>query len=365
MKVPYIDLSLKNSSVKDDILHAISHVLDSGHFILGEEVQDLEAKIARSCGCKHALGVSNGTDALVLVMKALGIGPGDEVITAPNSFLASASSIALAGATPVFSDVGEDMNLDPEELEKAITPRTKAIIAVHLTGRMARMNEIYDIAHSHQLQVIEDSAQSFGASRDGKHPGYYGVAATYSLHPLKVLSACGDGGLITTNDTKLYERLLVARNHGLVTRDRCEFWSWNFRLDTIQAAILLAKLPHFETWLRRRREIGARYFQGLNDIVSCPQVLENEEPAYHLYVIQTERRDELQAFLADKQIESKIHYPIPIHLQPAAKGLGYEKGSFPVTERLADTILSLPIYPELDDAQVDYVISTVRSYFHA
>lgn len=363
MKVPYINLAIQHKDIKADILASIGSLLDSGQFIMGEELSKFEASFAKIAGTNYAIGVANGTDSLFLTMKALGIGKGDEVITAPNSFLASASSVALIGATPVFADVRDNFNLDPKKVEAAITPRTKAIIVVHLTGRPADMEELMQVAMKHNLHVIEDAAQAVGASLNGKPVGSYGIAGSFSLHPLKNLSACGDGGVITTNDESLYKKLLVARNHGLKNRDECEFWSYNSRLDTIQAAILNVKLQKLDFWNSRRRAIANKYhnaFSGLDMIL--PVEDNGMVSVFHTYIIQYKHRDELKNYLAEKGIDTKIHYPLPIHYQEAAASLGYKKGDFPVTERQAETILSLPVYPELTDEQVDYVAETIREF---
>jgi dTDP-4-amino-4,6-dideoxygalactose transaminase len=363
MKVPYISLGLQHKDIKQDILRSIETLLDSGQFILGEETQRFEKSFAELSGTKYALGVANGTDALFLSLLALGIGKGDEVITAPNSFLASASSVVIAGATPVFADVRADFNLDPQKVEKAITPKTRAIIAVHLTGRPAPMEELLAIAKKHNLHLIEDAAQAIGATYKGKPVGSFGITGCFSLHPLKNLAACGDGGVITTNDEKVYQYLLLARNHGLKNRDECTFFSYNSRLDNLQAAILNVKLRELDKWTNRRRQIAGIYqqaFKGLDMIV--PKDTELEKAVYHTFIIQSPRRDELQKFLADAGIDSKVHYPIAIHQQEAARKLGYKKGDFPVTDRQVETILSLPIFAELTDEQVQYVVQTVKKF---
>ncbi len=363
MKVPYINLGLQHKDIKSEILDSIGALLDSGQFIMGDELTKFEASFAKIAGTTYALGVANGTDSLFLTMRALGIGAGDEVITAPNSFLASASSVALIGATPVFADVRDNFNLDPARLEKAITKKTKAIIAVHLTGRPADMEEIMAIANRHNIPVIEDAAQAVGASLHGKPVGSFGIAGSFSLHPLKNLSACGDGGVITTNDEALYKKLVVARNHGLKNRDECAFWSYNSRLDTMQAAILNVKLKKLDQWNERRRAIAKKYSDALNGLdMILPIEADGMKSVYHTYIIQYSHRDELKNYLGEKGIDTKIHYPLPIHYQEAASGLGYKKGDFPVTEKQSETILSLPVYPELTDEQVNYVASCIREF---
>jgi dTDP-4-amino-4,6-dideoxygalactose transaminase len=365
MQVPYINLGLQHKEIKAEILDRIGKLLDNGQFIMGEELAAFEKSFAELCGVKYALGLANGTDALFLALMALGIGKGDEVITAPNSFLASASSVAIAGATPVFADVLDDFNLDPAQVEKAITSRTKAMIVVHLTGRPAKMDELMAIAKKHNLHVIEDCAQAIGSTYDGKGVGSFGTFGCFSLHPLKNLAACGDGGMITTNDDALYQHLLKSRNHGLRNRDECELWSYNSRLDNLQAAILNVKLKELGKWTARRRAIASMYQQKLNGVgdLIVPKDAGKEKAVYHTFIIQTSKRDALKQYLADHGIDTKVHYPIPIHLQDAAKYLGYKKGDFPVTERHTATMMSLPVFAELTDEQVNYVADTIISFY--
>lgn len=363
MKVPYIDLGIQHQKDKTEILAEISSLLDSGMFVLGEHVEAFEKKFAELSDCKYAVGVANGTDSLILSLKALGIGKGDEVITAPNSFLASASSIALVGATPVFADVCDDFNIDPKEIERKISKRTKAIIPVHLTGRPAKMDEIISIAKSHDLAIIEDAAQAVGAKFNNKSVGAFGDFGSFSLHPLKNLSAVGDAGIITTNSEEHYQWLLKARTHGMKNRDECEFWSINSRLDALQAAILNVKIKRLPEWTARRRQIAKMYSDNLADLVQVPIETEKEFSVYHTFIIQTDRRDELQNFLKENGIDSKVHYPIAIHQQGAAHSLGYKYNDFPVTERQIKRILSLPIYPDLSDDSVEYVINKIKRFF--
>ena len=361
--VPYINLALQHQRLRKEIVGAIEKVLDSGGFILGSEVESFEKQFAKYCHAKYAVGISNGTDALILALKALNICAGDEVITAPNSFLASTSSIALVGAKPVFVDVRPDYNLNPELLEKAITEKTKAILPIHLTGRPADMDAIIEIAEKCDLAVIEDCAQAVGAEYKSKRVGSFGNIGCFSLHPLKNLNACGDGGVITTNDHDLYEWLLKARNHGLRSRDECEFWGYNARLDAIQAAILNVKLKYLDEWTSQRRKTAVFYREKLEDVVEIPVERPHEFCVYHTFIIQADRRDELQRHLANHGIDSKVHYPIPIHLQDAARSLGYATGDFPVTEELSRRILSLPIYPELTVTQKEVVVKTIRGFY--
>lgn len=363
ISVKYVNLPLQYKFLKDDILDKIKNIFDKGNFILGSEVKNLEMRFARYCDCKFALGVGNGTDALFLAIKALNIGRDDEVITAPNSFIATAGAIANAGAKPVFVDVRDDYNINPYLIEDAITSKTKAILPVHLTGRPADMNPILEIAKKHDLFVIEDAAQAIGAEYNDKKTGSFGIAGCFSLHPLKNLNASGDAGMITTNDSDLYEKLIKLRNHGLRNRDECEFWGYNSRLDSIQAAIVNVKLDYLDEWHEKLRNIVDIYQKKLNGIVSFPRDESHLNSTNHLFMIQCEKRDELQNYLSKKDIETKVHYPLPIHLQEPAKKLGYKEGDFPIAELQSKRILSLPIYPELTNEQVNIVAEEIKNFY--
>jgi dTDP-4-amino-4,6-dideoxygalactose transaminase len=367
LRVPYVDLAGQHAGLKAELLEAVGAVIDRGDFILGREVAQFEAEFARVCQTAHAVGVGSGADALVLALRALGVGPGDEVITAPNSFVASASAIALAGARVVFADVGEDMNLDPERVEAAVTPRTRAILPVHLTGRPADMTPILAVARRRGLAVVEDAAQAVGAEHEGRRVGSLGTIGCFSLHPLKTLNACGDGGVLTTDDPELADRLRLMRNNGLRTRDDCRLWAVNSRLDTIQAAMLLVKLRWLERWTDARRANAAYYTRELHGIpaLRLPAERPRERAVYHTYVVQAERRDALRAHLEAQGIGTSIHYPTPIHLTAAAAALGYRPGSFPVAERQAGRILSLPVYPELRPEQREHVVQAIREFYGA
>jgi len=362
MQVKFVDLGRQYSELREDILTSFDSISKSGWFVLGPNLEEFEEHFAALCHVKHAIGVANGSDALLLSLLALGIGPGDEVITAPNSFVASAGSIARTGARVVFSDVGDDMNLDPKKLADAITDRTKAIMPVHLTGRVAQMEEIGNIARQNHLKIIEDAAQAVGASRNGRMAGEFGIAAGFSLHPLKNLFVHGDGGVITTSDGSLADSLRVYRNHGLKNRDETAFWGINSRLDEIQAAIAVHKLKVLEQWNRRHREIACCYTEELKDIVTTFEDDPGEVCVYHRYMIRTSQRNELQKHLEERGVETKVNYPIPLHLQEAARDLGYGVGSFPVCEQLAETILSLPVHSHLTDDEVNYVIQSIKSF---
>jgi len=327
-------------------------------------VADFERRFADYCGTKYAVGVADGTAALILTLRGVGVGRGDEVITAPNSFVASASCAALLGARPVFVDVREsDMTLDPELLERAITPKTKAIIPVHLSGHAADMDPILEIANRHRIPVIEDAAQSVGSTYKGKRTGSLGLAGAFSLHPLKNLHAVGDAGIITTSDERLYRWLLKARNHGLRTRDEVEFWSINSRLDTIQAAILVVSMDHLDTWTAGRRALAAEYSAALKDVVDVPVEPPGYLHTYQTYMIKASRRDDLIEHLRSRGVEAKVHYPQAIHTQPAAQELGLAPDDFPVAHSLAQRIVSLPVYGELTRQQRQSVIDGVRSFY--
>lgn len=363
IRVRFVDLGKQYLSLREEILNEFDSVSSKGSYILTEKVREFERAAAEYCGAGYAVGVGNCTDAIFLALKALGIGKGDEVITAPNSFIASSGAIVSAGATPVFADVADDYNINPAKAEQAITGRTRAIMPVHLTGRPADMARMVELAEKHRLFIIEDAAQAIGAEYDGKRVGSFGHAACFSMHPLKNLHAHGDAGFITTSDRQVYDRLLKLRNHGLKNRDECEFFGYNSRLDAIHAAICLLKLRHLDKWTERVAAIADEYKKELGKFVSVPRDRPHEKAVYHNFVIRTGKRDELQQHLLEKGIETKIHYPIPIHLQQAAASLGYARGDFPECERQASEILSLPIYPELSDQEVRLVVSAIRSFF--
>lgn len=363
--IPFVNLGIQFERFQNEIIEKFKQISSAGHYILGAEVEAFEHEFAEYCQAKFALGVANGADALFLVMKALGVGAGDEVITAPNSFLASAGAIVATGARATFCDVAEDYNLDPEKLAAAITPKTKGVMPVHLTGLPADMGPILEVANKHGLFVLEDCAQAVGARYKGKRIGAIGTAGAFSLHPLKNLHVHGDGGAITTNDEKLYQKLKLLRNHGLKNRDECEIWGYNSRLDAIQAAIARIKLRHLDEMTTRYQTIADNYWRGLKGVVRVPDRPDFAEGVYHNFVIQVERRPQLQEYLSSKGIETKIHYPIPIHLQQPARKWGHQEGDFPVAERQVTKILSLPIYPELTDEQVSRVISEIRFFYEA
>lgn len=363
MRVPYVDFSPTLKTSKTELTSAFERVLESGKFVLGPEVKNFENAFANYCGTKYAAGLANGTCSLHVVFRALGIEEGDEVITAPNSFIATAAAIAQVRAKPVFVDTNLDFNINPDAIEAAITPKTKAIVPVHLTGRISKMNEILKIAKKYGLIVIEDSAQSVGAEYYGKKAGSFGDAASFSFHPLKNLHAFGDAGIITSNRFEVIEKLNLLKNHGLIDRSTCSQWGLNCRLDELQAAFLDVQLPRLDDWTLERRKIARYYNETLSKVVIVPYEDEHEKHVYQTYVIRADKRDELKDYLNKNGIEALVHYPTPIHLQPAAKYLNYKKGDFPVVELLSKEILSLPLYPGMPFKYQEHVTSIILKFY--
>jgi len=364
-KVKYVDLP-KQANVEAILTDIKEILLKTGQFTLGQPVAEFEARFAGLCKTKYAVGLNSGTDALFLALKALNIGSGDEVITAPNSFFATAAVIAIAGAKPVFVDVNNEYNIDAELIERAITHRTKAILPVHLTGNPADMPRIMNIARRHNLHVIEDAAQAVSATIDGQPTGSFGIAGGFSFHPLKNLNVWGDGGITTTNSKELSDRLRLLRNHGLKTRDEVEVFAYNSRLDTLQAIVANQLLNALDTITDARIKNAKTYDDGLSDLtdpITIPPRKSNVKQVYHTYVIQARERNKLGAYLAEKGIETKVHYPVPLHLQPASQYLGYQEGDFPVCEAQAKSILTLPVHQHLADDQVTYVIDNIRKFY--
>lgn len=365
MNIPYVDFVEQHAPIKGKLLEAVSKVFDHGKFVLGEEVAEFEERLAKLCGAQYAAALNSGTDALILALRTLGVGAGAEVITVSNSFVSSASCIVCAGAKPVFVDVGEDCLIDPALIEKAITPRTKAILPVHWTGRPCDMAVIMAIAKKHKLAVIEDCAQAVCAEYRGQKVGSFGDAGCFSLHPLKTLNVCGDGGVLTTNNKNMYEKILALRNNGFYRHNECIYWSNNSRLDTIHAAMLLVKMDYLEEWTQSRRANAHSYQKQLKNLpqVQVPAEEKDMRAVYHTFIIQADRRDQLQAFLTEKGVGTKVHYAVPIHLQPVAKELGYKMGSLPVTERQAQMVLSLPVAQSLQPEMLEYVVNTIRDFY--
>jgi len=364
MKIPIIDLVRQHKPLEQELESAFRKVLESGQFILGSEVEEFEKNAANFLKIKYAIGVRNGTDALTIALKALNIGAGDEVITTPFTFFATAETIAMIGAKPVFVDVEDTtLNIDVRKIEEKINSKTKAILPVHIFGQGAKMEEIIEIAKRHQLKVIEDTAQGFGSKRNGKYLGTFGDIGTFSFFPTKNLSCLGDGGLIVTQDDLLYEMGKKLRVHGSSKKYYHDFLGYNSRLDALQAAFLNVKLNYIEKWNERRRGIAKIFDAELKPYVKVPEVDAGNEHIYHQYTIRTDKRDSLSDFLHKKGIATQVHYPVPLHLQPALGYLGYKKGDFPVAERAAKEVLSLPIFPELMDQEVEYIVSSIREYF--
>ena len=347
------------------IFEKIKPVVVKGDFTLGRAVDVFERNFAKKVGSKHAIGVGSGTDAIFLSLKALGIGEGDEVIAPTFTFYATIGAIATTGATPVFVDSQSDMNIDPSLIEAAITEKTKAIIPVHWTGKPCDMDEINEIALRHGLHIVEDACHAITASYKGTLAGNFGVAGCFSMHPLKNLNVWGDGGLVVTNDDGFAKKLRLIRNHGLSGRDTCEVFAYNSRLDTIQvvAEHLLAKVDD----IIDRRISNSIMLDGL--LSGVPQcTIPNRDSSeirqvFHIYSLFFKQRDELQSFLKDRGIDAKVHYPVPMHLQPAASSLGYQKGDFPVAERISDTVLSLPVHEFITHEQINFMAESVRSFY--
>jgi dTDP-4-amino-4,6-dideoxygalactose transaminase len=362
-KLPLVDLHAQYASIKADVDAAMRTVVDSAAFVGGPAVREFEHAFASFCECAQVVSCANGTDAIYVALRALGIGAGSEVITVTNTFIATAEAISATGATPVFVDVRADTALiDTATLESAITPRTRAIIPVHLYGQTADMDEVMRIAKNHKLAVIEDAAQAHGARYRGRRVGTLADAATFSFYPGKNLGAYGDGGAMAFNDVALAKRCAMLRDHGRTDKYLHELEGVNSRLDTIQAAVLLVKLRRLDAWNAARRRVAGWYLErlaGIPDLVLA-SVAEGNEPVWHLFVVRHARRELLREACEKAGIGVGIHYPVPLHLQPAFARLGYSSGQFPVAERLAATSLSLPMFPELTEADVDRVASTLR-----
>lgn len=366
MNIPFVDLKKQYQSIKEEILPAIDAVLESSQYVLGKAVSDFERRFADVHGMKHCVGLGSGTDALHAILWALDLKPGDEVITVSHTFIATAEAISLTGARPVFVDVDPlTYTMDPAGLKKAITPLTRAIIPVHLYGHPAAMDQIVQIANAAGIPVVEDACQSHLAMYGGKYIGQYGVAAAFSFYPGKNIGAYGEAGGITTNDDALAETVRMLRDHGQSKKYHHRMCGHNYRMDGIQGAVLGVKLSHLPAWTDARRKHAKAYgerLKGVGDLV-LPAESPGARHVYHLYVVQTEKRDALQVHLTSNGIGTGLHYPVPLHLQEAYRDLGYKKGDFPVTEQVAMRGLSLPMFPELTDEQIDYVASSIKEYF--
>jgi dTDP-4-amino-4,6-dideoxygalactose transaminase len=361
-RVPFLDLKAHHAALVNEFTSAIQEVIDSSAFAGGPFVKRFEQEFAAYCGSRYAIGVGNGTDALWLALLALGIGEGDEVITVPNTFIATAEAITYCKARPVFVDVDQNtFTMNPAELKKSLTARTKAIIPVHLFGQPADMDPILEFARAHGLFVIEDAAQAHGAEYKGRRAGTLGDAGCFSFYPGKNLGAFGEAGAVTTNNPELREKIQILRDHGQTRKYYHTLVGWNCRMDGIQAAILSIKLRHLEEANLLRRERALQYNQAFEGIegVATPFEADYARHVYHVYAIRVQERDEVRRFLEEKGIGCGVHYPIPIHLQEACRSLDYAEGAFPVTENLAEEFLSLPMFPELTEQQTDYVASCV------
>lgn len=364
MNVPFLDLKRQYAAIKDEIDDAVSRVVSSGVYIGGEEVSSFEREIAEYASVRYAVGVSSGTDALLATLMALGVGEGDEVITTPFTFIATAEVISLLGAQPVFVDIEEKtFNIDAEQLEARISESTKCIIPVHLFGHMAEMERILQIASIHGVRVIEDAAQSIGATINGRMACSFGDAGCLSFFPSKNLGAFGDGGIVLTNDEGIASRVRIIKEHGSDRRYHHSIIGMNGRLDAIQAAVLRAKLGHLEGWIALRAEHARVYTEGLREFVSVPETKDGYRHVFNQYCILTERRDELAGFLRERGIPTAVYYPVPLHLQPVFAYLGHRQGDLPVSEQASRRILSLPVFPELTRREQDHIVQSIRSFF--
>jgi dTDP-4-amino-4,6-dideoxygalactose transaminase len=365
MKVNFVDLKAQYQTIKPEIDKAIENVISNTAFILGKAVAEFEEQFAGYCGVKHCVGINSGTSALIMALKALDVGEGDEVITTPNTFIATAEAISFAGATPVFVDIEDrSYNLDPAKLEKAITRKTKAVIPVHLYGQPADMDPILKIAEKKRVAVIEDSAQAHGAEYKGKKTGALAEVACFSFYPGKNLGAYGEGGAITTNDEEIAQKARMLRDHGSPKKFYHEFIGNNCRLEGIQGAVLSVKLKHLDKWndgRRKNADLYRKYLEGSG--VGVPEEMRYAKHVYHVFCVRVKDREKLIDFLKEKGVFTNIHYPIPIHLQKAYQFLGYKKGDFPVTEGCMDDILSLPMFAELTEEEIKYTAECIKEFY--
>lgn len=365
MRVPFSYLDRQFADV-GRYLEDIEGLVRSGDFTLGKPLLEFERRFAELCGMPYAVGVGSGTDAIVLSLRINGVGPGDEVITTPTTFVATVGAIAMTGATPVFVDSTDGYVIDPAKIEAAITARTRAIVPVHYTGNVADMPAIMEVARRHHLLVVEDACQAIGGMIDGRPVGTWGETACFSLHPLKNLNVWGDGGVIVTRSAVLAEQLRLYRNHGLVNRDEVALFGYNSRFDTLQAAVGLRLLDQTEFITERRIANARRFdeaFKDLAPLVRIPTRRPGVKHVYHLYVVQAARRDDLLGYLNRHGVEAKVHYPIPMHLQPASRSLGYQEGDFPVSEEYSRTAITLPAHQHLTDVEIAYTVEQVRTFY--
>jgi dTDP-4-amino-4,6-dideoxygalactose transaminase len=369
MKVPQLDLNAQYLTIKDELEAAILGVVRQHAYILGPAVEKFEKEIAQYIGMKHAIGVSSGSDSLLLSLMALNIGEGDEVITTPFTFFATASCVARLKARPVFADIRPDTyNIDVDCIKKAITKKTRAIIPVDLYGQAAEMEDIVALADKHGIKVIEDACQAIGAQRNGKRAGAFGWVGCFSFYPSKNLGACGEGGLIVTNDDDLAVRFRALRQHGMTVVYHHDYLGINARMHGIQGAVLSVKLKYLDRWAKGRQAVAAKYERlfaeaGLNEFLTPPVVMKGNEHIYHQYVVRAKHRDELLEHMHKATAGGTIYYPVPLHMQPCFKYLGYKQGDMPVTEQACREVLALPIYAELTDEQQRYVVDTMKEFY--
>jgi dTDP-4-amino-4,6-dideoxygalactose transaminase len=358
--IPMLDLRAQYKNLRPLIEKAINEILESGHYVMGTHVNALEQEVALYHNVKYAVSLASGTDALHLCLKALDIKEGDEVITTPFTFIAAAEAVAYVGAKPVFADIDKNtLNIDPVKIKEKINPKTRAIIPVHLFGLPANMEEILDIAQRHNIKVIEDCAQSFGARFKEMPTGSIGNAGCFSFYPSKNLGAYGDGGMMITNNQEMYEKIRMLRNHGSKASYKHDFIGFNSRLDEIQAAILRVKLKHVDMYNQKRRSLAKIYTSLIGNVVQCPPEMHDRTHVYHQYTISSSRKSEIKKALDKNSISSVIYYPIPLHLQDAFQYLGYREKDFPHSEAASQEVLSLPIYPELEPEKVKFIADTV------
>ena len=364
MKIQMVDLTRQYQGLKNEIDDSIHKVLDSGQFILGHDVKELEKELASYVGVKHAIACGNGTDALQIALMALGVGPGDEVVTTPFTFVATAEVAALLGAKMVFADVCEDsFNIDAKDVEKKITRKTKAIVPVHLYGLPADMDELLKVAESRGIPVVEDAAQAFGAEYKGKRVCSLGRIGCVSFFPSKNLGAYGDGGMIFTNDDSLASKIRAIAVHGSEKKYYHDYIGVNSRLDSIQAAVLRVKFKYLDKYNELRSKFARMYTERLHDIVITPKTFSDRTHIFHQYTIRAEQRDRLSDYLKERGIPSAIYYPVPLHLQKAYRNMDYRKGDFPVSEKLSDEVLSLPMHPHLKEEEVEFITTSIKNHF--
>ena len=362
MKIPYVNIADQNNRISKQLLSIFKNIINTGEYVGGKEITKFENNIARYCKSKYAVALNSGTDALTLALAVCGVRKGDEVITTPNSFIASTAVIVHLGAKPVFVDVLSNQNIDTSKIEKAITKKTKCIMPVHLTGRMSDMDMILKIAKKYNLKIIEDAAQAIGSKFNNRFSGTFGDIGCFSAHPLKNLNAIGDSGYLITNNKNYYEKIKDLSNHGMTVRDRVKNFGYVSRMDNLQAAILNFKLKKLNNVIIKRRNNFQIYRQNLSKKVFFPVENKNEFNSYHTFVVQVENRDKLRKYLLANKIITSIHYPVPIHLQPAAKKLGYKKGDFPETEKQSKKILTLPIHQDLKKSDILRVCKIINKF---